>query len=67
MVGMIWTYLGLSLSAITWAGGEEGDHLLAGEVPVMVEVVFAEQIVEELQTCRGEFHWRPGAGNHWGH
>ena len=56
----------LSLS-LTWTSGEERDHLLTGEVPVMVEVVFAEQVVEELQTCRGKFHWRAGAGNHRGH
>ena len=33
----------------------------------MVEVVFAEQVVEELQACGGEFHWGAGAGNHRGH
>ena len=31
----------------------------------MVEVVFAEQIVEELQACRGEFHRRARRGEDW--
>ena len=33
----------------------------------MVEVVFGEEIVEELQAGRGEFHRRAGRGEDWSH
>ena len=33
----------------------------------MVEVVFGEEVVEELQAGRGEFHRRAGRGEDWSH